>query len=164
MLKYLKKMEVKVKIMDNVEIFNETNEQIKDLEILKPLLEYARKIENLVDTDLEFSVIIVDNKRIHEINKEYRNIDRPTDVITFALEDYEDITFEHYRPLGDIYISIDKVKEQAKNYGHSELRELAFLTVHGFLHLLGYDHMIEEEEKIMFAKQELILDGFGIKR
>ena len=135
--------------MDNVEIFNETNEEIK---------------ENLEDTELEFSVIIVDNKRIHEINKEYRGIDRPTDVISFALEDNEEIEFDHYRVLGDIYISIDKVKEQAKEYGHSEKRELAFLTVHGFLHLLGYDHMKEEDEKIMFKKQEEILDGFGIKR
>lgn len=150
--------------MDNVEIFNETNEEIKDLDILKPLLEYARKKENLEDTELEFSVIIVDNKRIHEINKEYRGIDRPTDVISFALEDNEEIEFDHYRVLGDIYISIDKVKEQAKEYGHSEKRELAFLTVHGFLHLLGYDHMKEEDEKIMFKKQEEILDGFGIKR
>lgn len=150
--------------MDNVEIFNETNEKIENLEILKPLLEYARKTENLENTELEFSVIIVDNKRIHEINKEYRGIDRPTDVISFALEDNEEITFDNYRPLGDIYISIDKVKEQAKEYGHSEKRELAFLTVHGFLHLLGYDHMEKEDEKIMFAKQEEILNGFGITR
>ena len=150
--------------MENVEIFNETEEEIKDLEILKPLLEYARKVENLEDTELEFSVIIVDNKRIHEINKEYRGIDRPTDVISFALEDNEEIEFDHYRVLGDIYISIDKVREQAKEYGHSEKRELAFLTVHGFLHLLGYDHMKPEDEKVMFASQEEILDGFGIKR
>lgn len=150
--------------MENVEIFNETEEEIKDLEILKPLLEHARKVENLEDTELEFSVIIVDNKRIHEINKEYRGIDRPTDVISFALEDNEEIEFDHYRVLGDIYISIDKVREQAKEYGHSEKRELAFLTVHGFLHLLGYDHMKPEDEKVMFARQEEILDGFGIKR
>lgn len=150
--------------MENVEIFNETTETIKDLEILKPLLEYARTIENLEDTELEFSVIIVDNKKIHEINKQYRGIDRPTDVISFALEDNEEITFDHYRPLGDIYISIDKVKEQAKTYGHSEKRELAFLTIHGFLHLLGYDHMNKEDEKIMFAKQEEILNGYGITR
>ena len=150
--------------MDNVEIFNETKEEIQDLNLLKPLLEYARKKENLEDTELEFSVIIVDNKRIHEINKEYRGIDRPTDVISFALEDNEEIEFDHYRVLGDIYISIDKVREQAKEYGHSEKRELAFLTVHGFLHLLGYDHMKPEEEKIMFGKQEEILNGFGITR
>lgn len=150
--------------MDNVEIFNETKEEIKDLEILKPLLEYARKYEGLENTELEFSIIIVDNKRIHEINKEYRGIDRPTDVISFALEDSEGVELENYRILGDIYISIDKVKEQAKEYGHSEKRELAFLTVHGFLHLLGYDHMEKEEEKIMFGKQEEILNGFGITR
>ena len=150
--------------MDNVEIFNETKEEIKDLEILKPLLEYARVKENLEDTELEFSVIIVDNKKIHEINREYRKIDRPTDVISFALEDNEEIQFDHYRVLGDIYISIDKVREQAKTYGHSEKRELAFLTIHGFLHLLGYDHMKPEEEKIMFARQEEILNGFGITR
>ena len=150
--------------MDNVEIFNETNEEIKDIGVLKPLLEYAQKVEGLDDTELEFSVIIVDNKRIHEINKLYRNIDRPTDVISFALEDYKDVEFDNYRPLGDIYISIDKVKEQANEYGHSELREVAFLTVHGFLHLLGYDHMKKEDEEIMFARQELILDGFGIER
>lgn len=150
--------------MDNVEIFNETNENIENIEILKPLLEYARIKENLEDTELEFSVIIVDNKRIHEINKEYRGIDRPTDVISFALEDNEEIEFDHYRVLGDIYISIDKVREQAREYGHSEKRELAFLTVHGFLHLLGYDHMKPEDEKVMFARQEEILNGFGITR
>ena len=150
--------------MDNGEIFNETEEEIKDLELLKPLLEYARKIENLEDTELEFSIIIVDNEKIHEINKQYRGVDRPTDVISFALEDSEGIEPENYRILGDIYISIDKVKEQAKLYGHSEKRELAFLTIHGFLHLLGYDHMEKEDEKIMFAKQEEILNGFGITR
>lgn len=150
--------------MDNVEIFNETNENIENIEILKPLLEYARIKENLEDTELEFSVIIVDNKRIHEINKEYRGIDRPTDVISFALEDNEEIEFDHYRVLGDIYISIDKVREQAREYGHSEKRELAFLTVHGLLHLLGYDHMKPEDEKVMFARQEEILNGFGITR
>ena len=150
--------------MDNVEIFNETNEEIKDLDLLKPLLEYARNYEGLENTELEFSVIIVDNKRIHEINREYRGIDRPTDVISFALEDSEGIELENYRILGDIYISIDKVKEQAASYGHTEKRELAFLTIHGFLHLLGYDHMEPEEEKIMFGKQEEILNGFGITR
>ena len=151
--------------MDNVEIFNETNEKIKDLELLKPLLEYARKVENLEDTELEFSIIIVDNKRIHEINKQYRNIDRPTDVITFALEDDESIiNGSDNRMLGDIYISLDRAHEQAKEYGHSFKRELSFLAVHGFYHLLGYDHQTEEEEKIMFGKQEEILEEFNIKR
>ena len=105
----------------------------------------------------------MDNEYIHKINKEYRGVDRPTDVISFALEDEPDIKLDH-RILGDIYISIDKVKEQAKEYGHSEKRELAFLAVHGLLHLLGYDHMKKEEEKIMFDKQEMILNGYGITK
>ena len=75
-----------------------------------------------------------------------------------------DIKLPGIRLLGDIYISLDKLKEQAKEYGHSFLRELAFLTIHGFLHLLGYNHMDQKEEEIMFKKQELILDGYGIKK
>jgi probable rRNA maturation factor len=106
----------------------------------------------------------VDNKKIREINRDYRNIDRETDVISFALEDFKDITYIDYRLLGDIYISIDKARGQAIEYNHSFLRELSFLTIHGLLHLLGYDHMSEYDEKIMFEKQELILDGYGIKR
>ncbi len=147
--------------MNEFEIFNETEENI-DLEFEKQLLEYALKYKNL--NKVMFNVIFVDNKKIHEINKNYRGIDRPTDVISFALEDNEEITFEFGRLLGDIYISVDKIKSQAKEYGHSERREMAFLTVHGLLHLLGYDHMNKEEEKIMFDEQEAILDGFGIKR
>ena len=147
--------------MNEFEIFNETEENI-DLEFEKQLLEYALKYKNL--NKVMFNVIFVDNKKIHEINKNYRDIDRPTDVISFALEDNEEITFEFGRLLGDIYISVDKIKSQAKEYGHSERREMAFLTVHGLLHLLGYDHMNKEEEKIMFDEQEAILDGFGIKR
>ena len=126
--------------MRNIGIFNETQEKVENLEVLEPLLTYALEVENV--DNLEFNVIIINNEEIHKINKEYRGIDRPTDVISFALEDYKDIKYENdYRVLGDIYISIDKVKEQAKEYGHSEKRELAFLAVHGLLHLLGYDHM-----------------------
>ena len=148
--------------MNNIEIFNETNEEIKELETIEKLLVYAIEYEKL--NNLEFSIIIVDNKKIHEINKEFRGIDRPTDVITFALEDNEDFPEMETRVLGDIYISLDKAKGQALEYNHSFLRELSFLTIHGFLHLLGYDHMKEDEEKIMFNKQEEILNGFGIKR
>lgn len=149
--------------MRNIGIFNETQEKIENLEVLEPLLTYALEVENV--DNLEFNVIIINNEEIHKINKEYRGIDRSTDVISFALEDYKDIKYENdYRVLGDIYISIDKVKEQAKEYGHSEKRELAFLAVHGLLHLLGYDHMEKEDEKVMFSKQELILDGYGITK
>lgn len=149
--------------MRNIGIFNETQEKVENLEVLEPLLTYALEVENV--DNLEFNVIIINNEEIHKINKEYRGIDRPTDVISFALEDYKDIKYENdYRVLGDIYISIDKVREQAKEYGHSEKRELAFLAVHGLLHLLGYDHMEKEDEKVMFSRQELILDGYGITK
>lgn len=148
--------------MNKVGYFNETNEEIQELEEIKKLIEYAIKIEEL--NNVEFNIIIVDNETIHKLNNEYRGIDRPTDVLTFALEDNSDIELPDVRLLGDIYISLDKTKEQSKEYGHSFLRELAFLSIHGFLHLLGYDHMEKAEEEKMFKKQELILDGYGIKR
>ena len=108
--------------------------------------------------------IIVDNEKIRKINKEYRNIDKETDVISFALEDDETFINIPVRILGDIYISIDKAKLQAEEYGHSLKRELAFLTVHGMLHLLGYDHMIKEDEVVMFKKQDEILNELEITR
>lgn len=111
-----------------------------------------------------FSIIFVDENEIQEINKEYRGIDKVTDVISFALEDNEDSIHSDMRILGDIYICIPRAEEQANNYGHSMKRELAFLTVHGLLHLLGYDHMKKEDEEEMFALQELILNEEGITR
>ena len=147
--------------MNNIEIINLTNEEIKELNDVKYVIDKAIEIEKL--NDLEFNIIIVDNEYIHKLNRDYRKIDRPTDVITFALEDYEDIKLEH-RMLGDIYISIDKARSQADEYGHSFLREICFLAVHGFYHLLGYDHMTPEDEKIMFSKQEEVLSAYGITR
>ncbi|HOO68526.1 MAG TPA: rRNA maturation RNase YbeY, partial [Bacilli bacterium] len=114
--------------------------------------------------NIEIGIIFVDNKKIKELNKEYRNIDRETDVITFRLEDYEKVSYNNINVLGDIYISLDKAKSQSEEYGHSYLRELSFLVIHGFLHLLGYDHMNKEDEEKMFKLQEEILDGYGIKR
>ena len=113
------------------------------------------------------SVSIVDNRYIHKINKKYRHIDRPTDVISFAFLDvennYDKILFSPGPVvLGDIYISLEKAKEQATEYGHSLHRELSFLFVHGLLHLLGYDHMNEEDEKVMFKLQEEILAIKGV--
>ena len=113
------------------------------------------------------SVSFVDNKYIHKINKKYRGIDRPTDVISFAFVDAEGnydkiLSSPGVVVLGDIYISIDKAKEQAEEYGHSLHRELSFLFVHGLLHLLGFDHMKEEDEKIMFSLQDEILSAKGI--
>lgn len=148
--------------MNTIGIFNETKEEVKELETIEKLVNYALECEQVKNA--ECNIILVDNKRIHEINKEYRNIDRPTDVISFALEDVKDFTYHDFRLLGDIYISLPKAKEQAEIYGHSFLRELSFLAVHGILHLLGYDHIKKEEEKIMFQRQEEILNGYGIKR
>ena len=109
-----------------------------------------------------FEVILVDNNTIQKINKDYRNIDRVTDVISFAFEDNDKDLYNGIRMLGEIYICIPRMKEQAAMYGHSETREIAFLAVHGLLHLLGYDHTkSKEEEKIMFGKQELVLNGFN---
>lgn len=144
------------------EIINETNEDIKELSDIKIVLDKAIEIEKV--GQVSFNVIIVDNEYIHKLNKEYRKIDRPTDVITFALEDYDDIHYEDFRLLGDIYISLDKVKEQSIEYGHSFKREICFLAVHGFLHLLGYDHMEKADEEVMFGKQELILNETGITK
>lgn len=148
--------------MNQVEFFNETNETVEEFNGLPNLISFAIEHEHL--SHLVFNVILVDDTYIHRLNLEYREIDRPTDVITFALEDYEDVIYEDMRVLGDIYISIDRAREQADLYGHSLKRELSFLAIHGFLHLLGYDHMNMEDEKVMFEKQELILHEFGIKR
>lgn len=144
-----------------MEIFNETKEKLdNELEIVKKVLNHA---EEKMAIDAIYNVIIVNNDYIHKLNKDYRGIDRETDVITFALED--DKTFNpEIRILGDIYISIDKAKSQSIEYNHSLTRELSFLAVHGFLHLLGYDHMKKEEEEVMFKLQEEILDEMGIKR
>ena len=144
------------------EIFNETNEEIKELKDVEMVLKKAIEIEKL--GVVNFNVIIVDNEYIHKLNKEYRGIDRPTDVISFALEDTDDIKYDDFRLLGDIYISIDKAKSQAEEYDHSLKREICFLAVHGLLHLLGYDHMEKKDEEVMFAKQEVILNEAGIKK
>ena len=107
-----------------------------------------------------FAIVFIDDEKMHEMNKKYRGIDRTTDVLSFAFEDTEKIVY-NIRQLGEIYVSIPKMQEQAKEYGHSEKRELAFLVVHGLLHLLGYDHTKgEKEEKEMFNKQEVILNEF----
>ena len=149
--------------MNKIEIFNNTNEEIPELETVEKVLYSAMDKEKLKDTS--FNLIIVDNNYIHELNKNYRNIDRETDVITFALEDDDTLVLpEDVRILGDIYISIDKARSQAEEYGHSFLREICFLAVHGFYHLLGYDHMNPEDEKVMFKKQEEVLEEYGITR
>ena len=144
------------------EIFNNTDDNIEELEILNNYIEYLVKKEKLENAI--FNIIFVDKEEIHKLNKEYRNVDRPTDVISFALEDEEDNYESEFRVLGDIYICTDVAYDQAKEYGHSRLREICFLATHGLLHLLGYDHMEEDEEKIMFDKQKELLDSYDITR
>lgn len=142
-----------------------TEEQWEDI---KDLLIFAADKE-FIQTG-ELSVTFVDNEKIQEINREYRDKDRPTDVISFAMEEMGEGEMEiHYddeapRMLGDIIISIQKAEEQAKEYGHSVKRELGFLALHGLLHLLGYDHENEADEKVMFDKQKEILDAYGLTR
>lgn len=153
----------------SIDFLDETNELLEeDIKKLEKLLNFAAEKEE-VDTESEVSVTFVTNDRIQEINKEYRDKDLPTDVISFAMEEIgegevELVGAEMPRILGDIIISIAKTKEQAEEYGHSFMRELGFLAVHGFLHLLGYDHENAEDEKIMFTRQKDILDEFGLQR
>ena len=147
--------------MNSFEIVNETKENVIELEEIKKLVEFAleyQKIENAI-----FNIIIVDEEKIKYINKNYRNKDSITDVISFALEDDDTFIKTDMRILGDIYICLKRAKDQSIEYGHSFLRELSFLTVHGLLHLLGYDHMNEADEKVMFKLQEMILNEYGIK-
>lgn len=129
--------------------------------------------------EAEVNLTLTDNKGIHAINKEYRQIDRPTDVLSFPMLSYEtpgDFSFlsdeneDDFNPdtgevmLGDIIISVDKVKEQALEYGHSEKREFAFLITHSMLHLFGYDHREADEAAVMEEHQRKILDALGITR
>lgn len=144
------------------EITNLTKEKLEYIEDIKKVLDITLEEEKVKNAN--FNIIIVDNDYIHKLNKEYRGIDRPTDVISFALEDEKDLVYDDFRLLGDIYISIDKAKEQAIEYEHSLKREICFLSVHGLLHLLGYDHMEKEDEKIMFKKQDEILNKANILR
>ena len=149
--------------MNYLEINNLTGKEIPDLDLLKQVLLFALQKENL--DQAFFSVIFVDNNYIHNLNKTYRNIDRATDVITFALEDETNtINGSNIRILGDIYISLDKAEEQATTYKHSLKREICFLAVHGLYHLLGYDHMTKEDEQVMFKKQDEILEHFDIPK
>ncbi len=144
------------------EIINNTKKDIKEITNLNNYINFLTKelnIENAI-----FNIIFVTNDEIHRLNKEYRNIDRVTDVISFALEDNKKIDLESIRVLGDIYIAIDVAYNQAREYNHSKEREVSFLATHGVLHLLGYDHMNPKDEKIMFDLQEELLSKYNITR
>ena len=152
--------------MINIDFINEDNyaaeSEMKDIsELLSFAYDYLKEAG-----DAEVSVSFVSNEEIKNINRDYRDKDSVTDVISFALEEDEVsiIPDDAPRTLGDIVISSDRAKEQAADYGHSYRRELLFLSLHGFLHLLGYDHMESDEEAVMNGKQEEILNAYGVTR
>lgn len=160
----------------NIEMRNEQNlfeidDNIKNIveKAVKTSLEYMN-----FKYDSEVSILFVDNKKIHELNKIHRGIDRATDVLSFPMfeydengdiiEEYADFSDNHELVLGDIVISLERASEQAKEYGHTFERETGFLTVHSMLHLLGYDHMTTEDEEEMFGYQNEILSEMGLER
>lgn len=136
--------------------------------LLKKTVQVTVQQEN-PSLDPEVSILLVDDPAIQELNCEYRGIDRPTDVLSFAMEEETEdsppfISFEEDNILGDIVISLETARRQAEEYNHSLERELGFLTVHGVLHLLGYDHCTKEEETKMRAKEEAVLGVLGLTR
>ncbi|UUX34356.1 rRNA maturation RNase YbeY [Fundicoccus culcitae] len=161
-----------------IEIIDDANYLTdQQTEIIEAVIELAAKRLQL-GSHVELDISLVSNEDIHDLNKTYRQIDRPTDVLSFALNesiddsdqlfnqffDSEDEASDLPLHLGDIIISYPKAVEQAEDYGHSLDRELAFLAVHGFLHLNGYDHQTEEDSKEMFAIQEEVLQEYGLSR
>lgn len=153
----------------HIDFEDNTKEVVADhIDLLQRVIKFAAEKEE-IPSEAELSINIVNNSEIQEINRNYRQQDKPTDVISFALQDsvegdLEIIGEDIPLVLGDIVISIDKAKEQADEYNHSFERELCFLAVHGLLHLLGYDHMTKQDEQEMFAKQDAILGEFNLER
>lgn len=143
------------------ELTNLTNEKV-DLQLLDKVVCKVSKLLNINNSFV--SIVLTDNKHIHEMNKTYRNIDRETDVISFAFMDNDENIKSDITDLGEIYISLEKAHSQAEDYNHSFEREICFLLVHGLLHLLGYDHMNEKDEKEMFGLQDEILSSLGVER
>ena len=146
----------------DVLFYNETNEDVEVYEmVIKDIVEEAAKFEGLND-HFSCTYIFVDNMKISELNAQYRKKATATDVLTFQADAEEQ--FGVRKHLGDVFISLDKMIEQAYGYGHGEVREMSFLAVHGFLHLLGYDHADKAQELIMNARQEAILNAKDIRR
>lgn len=143
---------------NNYQIENMLDEEVPFINEINNVVEYTLKYENVNDSVL--SIVFVSEDYIKELNKTYRFKDSVTDVISFAFEDNAENVDFGIRMLGDIFICLDRAKEQANEYGHSLKREITFLCVHGLLHLLGYDHMNEDDEKIMFELQEVILGEY----
>lgn len=141
----------------------------KEEKLIKVVIETVLKEENVIQ-DVEVYVTLTNNNQIHKVNLEQRNVDRPTDVLSFPMFERDEVPMlkkinkKEPHILGDIIVSVEKVKEQAEEYGHSFERELSYLITHGMLHLLGYDHMIEEEKEQMRKREEEILGILKITR
>ena len=154
------------------EVIYKDIDENKDYEkVIEKVLNKCFKEENLENSKLYITITLTNPENIRIINKQYRNIDRATDVLSFPMFEKEELEekiknndFEHQDVLGDLIISIEKVKEQAEEYGHSFERELSYMVVHGFYHLMGYDHIKEEDKKIMRPKEEKILNDLQILR
>lgn len=145
--------------MNTFDIFNEYNYD-KDYSYLNDVINHTFEVLDIKDANM--SVILIDDKKMQELNNEYRGVDRTTDVLSFALEDNSNIKLP-IRELGDVFVSIPKMIEQAKEFNHSEKRELSFLVCHGLLHLLGYDHTkSKEQEELQFGLQDRILNELNI--
>jgi probable rRNA maturation factor len=147
---------------------NLPEDKIFDTAINENVVRAAKKVMELYDVLTgEVSITLTDNAHIHELNQQYRHIDRPTDVLSFALNESQEPEVEdgpQIDVLGDIIISVERAEEQAAEYGHSVRREMAFLTVHGMLHLLGYDHMEEQDRLEMEKEQKYVMEQLGISR
>lgn len=156
-------MELTVDILDETSSLKEEH-----IQLVEKLIYFIGEKES-IENGAEVSISFVSNEGIQVLNKEFRKKDMPTDVLSFAMEEMGEDEVEIFAEgmptmLGDIVISIDKIYEQANDLGHSFDRELGFLVTHGMLHLLGYDHVEPEEEKLMFNRQHTLLDEFGLKR
>ncbi len=152
-------------------IYEDVEEKKEYDEVIKKVLSQCFKEENMEDSNLYVTITLTTPKRIQEINRQYRNIDKATDVLSFPMFEKDELDniianrkFENEDILGDIIISVEKVKEQAIEYEHSFERELSYMVVHGFYHLMGYDHIEDDDRKIMRAKEEKILETLKISR
>lgn len=150
--------------------YNAISELPNEEKLIKEVVSRVLEEEKVLP-EVDVYITLTNNEEIHKINKEYRDVDRPTDVLSFPMYERDeiaglknDIDDEIEKILGDIIVSIEKVREQAEEYGHSFERELAYLVTHGMLHLLGYDHMIEEEKAVMRKREEEILETLNITR
>ena len=150
--------------------YNAISELPNEEKLIKEVVSRVLEEEKVLP-EVDVYITLTNNEEIHKINKEYRDVDRPTDVLSFPMYERDEIAGlkndtddEIEKILGDIIVSIEKVREQAEEYGHSFERELAYLVTHGMLHLLGYDHMIEEEKAVMRKREEEILETLNITR